>query len=173
MPKPEKEQIVESIAEKMQSAKSVFLTDYSGLNVEQMTELRNNFRKESVEYHIYKNTLTRLSVKKIGYDNILPHLTGPLAIAFGMEDPIAPARVIKDFSKELEKPTVKAGIVEGEYFDVSQLEELVNLPTRDQLIGQVVSGFAAPLSGLVGALNGITQKLVFALNAIKEKKEQM
>lgn len=172
MARPEKIQVVDSITEKMKKARSVYVTDYAGLNVEQITELRNQLRKQSIEFEVVKNTLTKLSVQKIGYKELIPYLVGPTALAFSMDDPIAPARIIKDFNKKIEKPSIKALIIEGQFFDATKVDQLVRLPAREVLIGQVVSGIAAPLSGLVGALNGIISKLVFALNAIKEQKNQ-
>ena len=172
MPQPEKINKVKALNEQLSQAKGLFLTDFSGLTVEQMTELRREFRKQDVEYIVVKNTLARMAAKDVGYEQIVPHLVGPTGLAIAKNDPIAPVRVIVDFKKKTEKPAIKGAIIEGQFLDQERAEAMKNIPTREVLLGQVVSAVASPISGLVGGLQSVITKLVYALDAVKDKKEQ-
>lgn len=172
MPTPQKEQVVAEVKEKISSAKSVFLTDFRGLNVQEISELRRAFSGDSVQYKVIKNTLARLSVKEAGCEELLEYLTGPTGWAFGMDDPAAPARVIKEFCGKSDKLQVKAGLIDGVLIDATRVNEIANLPSREQLLGQLAGVLNAPLGKLVYSLNAILSKFVFALNAVKEQKDK-
>ncbi|MFQ5602839.1 MAG: 50S ribosomal protein L10 [bacterium] len=172
MPRVEKIAIVEEIAKKIDESKSVYLTDFTGLNVEEISELRRAFRGASVQYQVVKNTLARLSVKSLGRDDLLEYLDGPTAMAFSQDDPAAPARVLRDFAKGKDKPKIKAFIFDGELLGAERLNEIANLPSREALLSQVVGGLKAPLSNLVYSLNGLLNKLVNVLDAVKKQKEE-
>ncbi len=172
MAKPEKEQIVAELADKLKEAKSLLLTDFTGLNVEEISELRTQLREAEVEYHIVKNTLARLSVEQLGLTQLLEHITGPIAIAMSHNDPIAPAKVITEFSKKIDKPTLKAYFLDGDVYQGEQIKELAKLPSHEALMGQLVGTIASPLSGFVTALNNLLQQIVIVLNEIKNQKEQ-
>jgi len=172
MPTPQKEAIVAEITEQLNEAKSVFLTDFKGLNVDEINDLRRVFTGASVQYRVVKNSLARLSVKEAGCDELLEYLDGPTAIAFGMDDPAAPARVIKKFAKDSGKLSVKVGLMDGVLIDSTRVNEIASLPSKVQLLGQLSGVLNAPLSNLVLSLNAILSKLVFALNAVKENKDE-
>ena len=172
MPRPDKIQKVQDVSDSLSQAKSIFMTDFTGLSVEEMTILRREFRKADVHYVVVKNTLAKLSAKKSGFDNMVKFLTGPTGLAISFDDPVAPIRIIDSFQKKHDKqPSIKAAIVEGELLDEQATQEIRSIPSRDVLLGQVVSGIASPISGLVGGLQGLFRNLVYALDAIKEKKE--
>ncbi len=168
----DKAEAVVKLSEKFASAKSIFLTDYSGLTVEAITNLRRNFRKSNVEYLVGKNTLVRLAAEKAGYQTLVPHLEGPTALAFGMKDASAPAKVILDFLKTHPKPAIKAIIFEGQFFDAKQTEQISKLPSREEVLAQLLGTLNAPLYGLVNSLQGIVRNFVYALQAVAEKKEK-
>jgi len=170
--RPEKQEAVAQIVEKFTSAKSVFLTDYSGLTVEAITNLRRNLRKSQVEFQVSKNTLARIAAKQVGYQDLVPHLEGPTALAFGMGDPAAPAKVLTDFLKTNEKPKVKAIIFEGKYFDAKSMSEIATLPSREQLLARLLGSLNSPITGLASSLSGIIRKLAYALNAVAESKQK-
>jgi large subunit ribosomal protein L10 len=170
--RPEKDEAVARLIEKFSAAKSIFLTDYSGLTVEAMTSLRRNFRKSNVEYLVSKNTLTRIAAEKAGYQSIVPYLEGPTALAFGMMDSVAPAKVILDFLKSNPKPTIKAFVLDGQYFEASQAEQIARLPGRQELLAQLAATLNAPLSGLANSLQGILRNFAYVLQAVAEKKEK-
>lgn len=173
MQRPEKEQLVQEVSDKLSQAKSFILTDFSGLNVAQVTELRNRFRESSVDYRVIKNTLSELALKNVGFTNLHEYLTGPTAIAFSYDEPAAPAKIISDFlkaHKEVKKPEIKLCVVENEILTPEETKELIDLPSKEVLIARLLGGINAPLSGLVGSLNEMVTKLVRTLKAVEEKK---
>lgn len=167
----EKQQVVEEIRGKFQEAQSAVLVDYRGLNVEEVTQLRSKFREEGVDYKVYKNTMIRFAAKEAGLEGLLEHLVGPTAVAFGMEDPVAAAKIIYDFAKEHEALDIKAGMVDGDVIDVDGVKNLAELPPREILIAKVLGGLNAPISGFANVLQGTVRGLVYALNGVKEQKE--
>ncbi|RPH96344.1 MAG: 50S ribosomal protein L10 [Calditrichaeota bacterium] len=174
MPQAQKIKKIEEIRENLKQAKGVFLTDFTGLTVEQITQLRREFRKADVTYLVVKNTLAIRTCKEVGMDAMIPYLTGPTGLAVAKADPVAPVRIIYDFLKQHKdkgKPEIKGAIVEGQMLNAKQAEAIKDLPSREQLIAQVVGGISAPLYGLMGGLNSLLSKLVYVLDAIKEKKE--
>lgn len=171
MPQQYKLDRVEEISASLNDAKSVFMTDFSGLSVEQITNLRREFRKENVEFKVVKNTLAKISAEKVGYKEIIPYLNGPTGLAIASGDPISPVRVIVDFQKKYKKPTIRAAVLEGKLLNEEEAQALKDIPTREVLLGQVVSGIASPITGFVGTLQGILRNFVYVLNAVKEQKE--
>ena len=155
-----KEAKVAEIKEKMEKAQGIIFAKYQGLTVEEDTELRKTLREAGVEYKVYKNTLTTLAAKELGFDGIVDALEGPLSVAFGYEDPTVPAKVLNDFAKNHKKLELVAGIVQGEIFDEAKVKQLATIPSREILIAKLLGSFKAPLSNLA-----------YLLNAIKEQKE--
>ncbi len=155
-----KEAKVSEIREKMEKAQGIIFAKYQGLTVEEDTELRKALREAGVEYKVYKNTLTTLAAKELGFDGIVDALEGPLSVAFGYEDPTVPAKVLNDFAKNHKKLELVAGIVQGEIFDEAKVKQLATIPSREVLIAKLLGSFKAPLSNLA-----------YLLNAIKEQKE--
>ncbi len=155
-----KEAKVLEIKEKMGKAQGMVLAKYQGLTVEEDTELRKNLRNAGVEYKVYKNTLTTIAAKELGYDGAVGMLEGPISIAFGYEDPTVPAKILNDFAKTHKKMELVGGIVQGEIFDEAKIKQLATIPSKDVLIAKLLGSFKAPLSNLA-----------YLLNAVKEKKE--
>lgn len=168
---PEKQEAVAHIVGRLSSAKSVFLTDYSGLTVEAITLLRRNLRKSNVEFAVSKNTLARLAAQQVGYQDLVPHLEGPTALAYGMGDPAAPAKVITEFLKNNDKPKIKAIIFEGKYFEAKAAEDIAKLPSREQLLARLLGSLNSPVTGLANSLSGIMRKLAYVLNAVADSKK--
>lgn len=168
----EKKQLVDQLALKIKEAKAIVLADYRGLTVDQDTQMREAFRKEGLEYKVYKNTLTSLAAKQNDLEELTPYLVGPTAIAFSYTDPIAPAKMVSEFAKKFDKLELKAGVVEGKVIDVNTVKELANLPSKEELIAKMLGSLNAPITGFVNVLNGNLRGLVVALDAIKEQKEK-
>ena len=171
MARPDKIAAVDQITDIFQNAKSVFVADYQGLNVEQISELRQKCREDSVQFLVVKNTLACIAAKNAGWDEMEPHLRGPSAIAFTYEDPSSPARVISKFAKDRKKPTIKVSLFEGGFYGPEKINAIAALPPKDVLLGQVVRGFNAPIQGLAGTLSGLLSKLVRTVDAVRASKE--
>lgn len=166
-----KAQIVEELKDRFSNSSSAILVDYRGLTVEEATKLRKKFRESDAVYKVYKNTLTEIAVKELGYEELIPYLEGPTAIAFGVKDPVAPAKVLTEAIKDFKKMELKVGLVDGKIIDVNGIKALAELPSREELIAKMLGSMNAPISNLVGVLSGTIRSLVYALNAIKEQKE--
>lgn len=166
-----KNQNVEEIKEKISRAQSVVLVDYRGLNVDQLTELRSEYRKAGVEYKVYKNTMMRFAFKDAGLEEFNEFLKGPSAIAFGYDDPVQVAKITSKFAKDNDKLEIKAGIVDGKIIDIDGVNSLANLPSREVLIAQVLGGLNSPIQGFANVLQGTIRGLATVLNAIAEKQE--
>ncbi len=167
-----KKQLVQELKEKIDQSQAVVLVDYRGLNVEEVTELRKKFREAGVEYKVYKNSLMRFAFKEAGLENFNEYLKGPNAIAYSFEDPVAPAKISSEFAKDHKNLEIKAGVVDGKIIDIDGIKNLADLPSREVLIAQVLGGLNGPISGFANVLQGNIRNLVYALNAIAEKKEQ-
>ena len=165
-----KKQIVAGIKEKLENATAIVLTDYRGLNVTQITELRRKMREADVEYKVLKNTMIRFAAHELGLEQLDPYLEGPTAVAFSV-DPVAPAKILYDFAKANKALEVKAGVLEGKVIDVTQIKDLADLPSREELLAKVVGGMQAPLYGMASVLSGTLRNFVYALEAIRKQKE--
>jgi len=172
MERPQKEQVVKKVTEIFEQASGIFITDYKGLDVEQMSELRSACRENSVEYFVVKNTLARIAARNVGRGEMAEHFKGPSAIAYSYDDPSAPARVVSEFARKAKKPTIRFTLFEGNFYGPDRVAEIASLPSKEELYARVVGGFNAPISGFVGRLGGLLQKFVGTLQAIKDDKEK-
>jgi len=166
----EKERIVSDLHEKFLKTKSVFITDFRGLNVSSITELRDQLREVDVEYRVVKNTLVFRASEGTDMALLKDYLVGPSAVVLSYDDPVAPAKVLVKFAKENENLKIKAGVLEGKVLDVDAIRSLSELPSRDILLQKLMSVLNSAPTGLVGVLSGIPRKLLYVLHAIKEKK---
>lgn len=170
MVQPVKLEKVEELKGLLQEAKSIILNDFTGLNVEDISELRKLCRENAIIYRVVKNTLAKRSIKELGLDELEPLFEGPTAIAVSTEDEVAPAQVLKKFADDYELPRFKGGYVAGRVFNAEEVERLAKLPSRDVLLAQVVGAVQAPLRGLLHCLDASLRDLALVLNAIAEKK---
>ncbi|MBC7075262.1 MAG: 50S ribosomal protein L10 [Syntrophomonadaceae bacterium] len=172
MPKlEEKQKVVEEIKQKFQDVSLVIFTDYRGINVEEMTELRNRLRQPGVEYKVLKNTMLRFALEKLGYEDMVDSIVGPNAVLFSAEDPVTPAKTIFDFSKQYKKLEVKVGILEGQVVSAEKIKSLAELPAKEELLAQVVGTMQAPITSFVYVLNANLSGLVRAIDQIRQQKE--
>ncbi len=165
-----KEPIVQEIKGKLETAKGVVLADYRGLNVAQVTQLRSQLRNAGVEYKVVKNTMTRLAAAELGLEGLNPYLEGPTAIAFGIDDPVAPAKILSEFAKTNKALEIKAGVLEGKVIGFDGVKALADLPSREVLLSKVLGGMQAPLYGFANVLQGNLRNLVGVLEAIRKQK---
>ena len=175
LPKARKEQKaeqVEEIAERLKKAKVAVLTDYRGLTVSQLHDLRTRLRGGDVEYRVVKNTLARRAAEAAGVPALQSELKGPVAIAFGYDDLGVPSKLINEFVRATRlKLEVVGGLVEGRVFSPDQVKQLADLPSRESLIAQLMGTLQSPVSQLVGIIQTPVQQLVGVLNAYKERLE--
>jgi len=168
----EKEQFVKELQEKFTESSGIYFTDFLGLDVAQVNDLRSQFFKASVDYKVVKNRLTKLSAKEAGYENVDDLLEGPTAIAFTSDDPVAPAKILTDFAEENEALSLKGCIFEGERIELDRINAIANLPSYEALLQKILAGLQSPMRSLVNTLNAPMQNLTFALAQLKEQKNQ-
>jgi large subunit ribosomal protein L10 len=175
--KEQKKVYVQDLQNKLEKASLVVLTDYKGLDVEKISDFRSKLYErygEDSNYIVTKNTLFRIALRNAGYEEEEwgEYLSGTIAALIITEDDCVEAiKILADFNKKNKLPVIKAGYLEGRFFDESKVEEYSKLPTKKDLVAQVVGGIAAPITGLVYTLNGVITKFLYALNAIKDHKE--
>jgi large subunit ribosomal protein L10 len=169
-PKQEKVQAVQDFLNKVQASKSAVVTGYSGLTVEEVTQLRAQLFHAKVDYQVVKNNLARLALNQAEITLLDDLLVGPTAIALAQEDAIAPIRVLSKFAKAHEKLILRGGWMEGRKLSVQDIKTLANLPSREVLLAKLLGSMKSPVTGIVMVLAGPLRTLVYALNAVKELK---
>jgi len=184
MNRTEKGGVVDGLTGRFSRTGTIYITDFTGLRVKNMTELRRRLRAAGGEYVVVKNTLALRALKSalsaaapaaaeapaeaVGLEEAL---RGPTGLVFVDADPVATAKILTDFQKEFERPAVKAGLVDGRRVTPEEVKRLASLPSREQLLGQLAGAFQAPLAGFVGALNGLLYQMAGALEALKAQRE--
>jgi large subunit ribosomal protein L10 len=169
MKRPEKEQLVVELKEKLGGAKALYYTDFTGLNVKSMTELRRRLRKANVEYVVIKNTLALRAVNESGL--VGERLRGPTGLVVA-KDPVAAAKVLADFAMENDKrPAVKGGLFDGKAVDAAQVAKLANMPSREQMLSQLGGYMQAPMTQMVSAMNSLLSNFAGVVEALKTQRE--
>jgi large subunit ribosomal protein L10 len=169
MKRPDKEKLVAELTEKLRGAKALYYTDFAGLNVKRMTDLRRRLRKQGVEYVVIKNTLALRAVNDSGL--VAQKLKGQTGLVIA-KDPVAAAKVLSDFAKENDqRPAVKGGLLEGKSLDVEQVKKLASMPSREQMLAQLGAGLQSPMAAFVGALSGLFYMFAGALEGLKQQRE--
>ncbi|HEY8174918.1 MAG TPA: 50S ribosomal protein L10 [Gemmatimonadaceae bacterium] len=169
MKRPEKERLVAELKVKLDGANALYYTDFTGLNVKRMTDLRRRLRKANVEYVVIKNTLALRAVNESGL--VGTRLKGPTGLVVA-KDAVAAAKVLADFAKENDqRPAVKGGLLEGKALNVEQVKKLATMPSREQMLADLGAGLQAPMAAFVGALNGLFYMFAGALEALRTQRE--
>lgn len=167
-----KEAVVAEIKEAIEGANSMIIVRYEGVSVQDITELREECRKEEVNYKVLKNTMVRRALHELDHEEFDDLLNGPNAFVFSNGDMTAGPRIIGNYAKDHEdNMAVKAGLVDGKMIDEAEVKKLATLPTKEQLLSMVLRALQGPITGLAGVSQAILSQLVYALNAIKEKEE--
>jgi large subunit ribosomal protein L10 len=167
----ERTAVIDELEREFRSAKGVYITDNNKITVEVVTRLRSELRKGGVRYIVVKNTLAKEACKRVGIGGLDQFFKGPTAVAVTPKDGAAPAKVLRDFRKELKDLLeVKAAYVDGAIFSGAQAEKLADLPSREALLAQLLGVLKAPVGNMAGVLNGILTKFVRTIYAVKEKK---
>jgi large subunit ribosomal protein L10 len=169
--KENKKQIAKNLKERFSKSKVVIATDYKGLDVMAMNDLRRKLREADIEYQVVKNTLLIRASEDTDVALLKDYFVGPSAIAISYDDPVAPAKVLVDFAKENKKLEIKAGIMGNTMLDVAAITSLASLPSRDILLGQVLSAMNGVPTAFVRVLNGVMGNFLNVLTAMKDQKE--
>ena len=169
MKRTDKEQLVIELKEQIGSAKALYYTDFTGLNVKRMTDLRRKLRKAGVQYVVIKNTLALRAVNESGL--VGERLKGPTGLVMA-KDAVGAAKVLTDFAKENDqRPTVKGGLLDGTSIDAAQVKRLAAMPSREQMLAELAAGLQSPLSAMLGAMNALMTNFAGALEALKTQRE--
>ena len=153
-----KKPIVDEISAAIKDAQSVVLVDYRGLTVEQDTKLRKELREAGVSYKVYKNTMMNFAFKGTDYESLLPYLEGPSAVAISDSDATAPARVLAKFAKTAEQLEIKAGVVEGSFYDADGMKTIASIPSREELLSKLLGSIQSPITNFARVMNQLAEK---------------
>jgi large subunit ribosomal protein L10 len=169
MKRSEKQQLVSELAQKLRGANALYFTDFTGLNVKRMTDLRRRLRKSGVEYVVIMNTLALRAVNESGL--VSERLRGPTGLVLA-RDPVTAAKVLADFAKENDaKPSLKGGLLDGRAIDSAQVKRLATMPSREQMLAELGAGLQSPMAAFVGALNGLLYMFAGALEALRMQRD--
>ncbi len=171
MNREEKAQVVEELSGKFEKASIAIVTDYRGLTVSVIQELRHNLRRNDAEIRVAKNSLLSRAVEGTDFAPLQESFTGTTAVAFSYGDPVTPAKIIMEFGKDNPALTVRSAVLDGKVLNHDELTALSKLPTKEILLGQMLSVMNAVPTGLVQVLSGVPRTFLYALQAIKEQKE--
>jgi large subunit ribosomal protein L10 len=167
-----KKEVVAELSEKLDSAKAFYLTDFTGLDVQKMTDLRARMREEGVEYLVVKNTLALRAIEALDIPDIGEFFIGPTGLVIGTEDAIAAAKVLDDFAKENDsKPSVKVGVVERRQVSADEVGRLAKLSSREELLSELAGAMQAPLAALVFLMEGKMRELMGLLEALRAERD--
>lgn len=171
--KDSKKEILQDLIAKLKESKGVVLTDYQGMNVSQISSLRNELKEKKVEFKIVKNTLMEKASEELNVEDLTKNLIGCTAMAFCNDDGIAPARLLKEYFKKTKIDLkIKSGLIDGRVFSPEKILEIASLPSKDVLIAQMINGVKSPLYSLVFILQGPLRGLIYTLEAVKKQKEK-
>ena len=172
MPNAEKIKKVEELNGLFMKAKSAVLTNYQGIEAPELTALRSHMRGRLIDFRVIKNTLARQAAKNTPFELLEGEFSGPVSLVVSYEDAVAPAKALADYAKSGNKKTPKVicGVVEGKRVSPEEVKALADLPSKEELISQLLATMNGPTKNFVGALGGLLRKLVGTLDAIKEKK---
>jgi len=167
--KKQKEEVVKELSEKLIKTKAAVFADYTGLSVAKLTELRRKLLAQSAELKVAKKTLIDISFKQSGIADVdTKNMSGQVAVVFGYQDEVSPAKILNDFAKKNEQLKILGGILENKFIDTLSVVSLAKLPTRQELLGKLVGTIAAPMSGMLNVLQGNMRGLVQVLSQIKK-----
>lgn len=172
MKKEEKAVMVSELREKFSRAKVAVLAEFSGMKVEEIREVKNLLRGAKGEFKVIKNTMAVRAAEGTALQGLAKHFKGPIAVALGYEDPIAPTKALKTLSEKQKKLKIRMGVFETQLVDPAGLNQIAQLPPRPVLMSQLLSRLQSPLYGLAGSLNGVLGKFVRTLQALHEKRQE-
>ena len=165
-----KDEKIAKIKENVDKAQVAIVTEYKGMTVEEITKLRRALQKDGGDYMVTKNTLAKIALKDTPYEVLTEKLTGPIAIAFGFEDPVSPAKVLSKFIKKKKKGTVVAAALDGKLLSAEEAKALAEIPSKEEIYAKMLGCINSPATGIVGGINGVMSALVRAIAAVRDQK---
>ncbi|HEV2147648.1 MAG TPA: 50S ribosomal protein L10 [Longimicrobiaceae bacterium] len=172
MKKELKTAVIEDLNQRLDGASAFYLTDFTGMNVKQITEFRSRLRKQGVEYVVVKNTLAQRALTGMELPDIAGFFSGPTGLVIGREDAVGAAKVLTDFAKEFgDRPAIKVGVVDGKAFDADQVRKLAAMPPREVLLAQIAGGLQAPMARLAGGMSQLLAGFARAVDALRQQRE--
>ena len=171
MARPEKEAAIQELKSNIENSSIAIMSQYQGITVAEVTELRTKLRAENVTFKVFKNNLAKRALDELDLSEVIEFMSGPTVWAF-CEDAVTPARILKEFANEVNVVSMRGGILDGRPVDAATLDRLADLPSREQLLAQVVGTIALPLRNLVGVLSAVPRSMVNVVDAIRRKKEE-
>ena len=165
-----KQDKIEAMKENFAKAKVAVVTEYRGMTVEEITKLRRMLQKENSDYMVTKNTLAKIASKGTQFEVLADTLKGPVAIAFGFADEVAPAKILTKFIKESKKGQIVAAALDGKLLDAKEAEVLANLPSKEELYAKMLGCINSPATGIAGAVNAVMSGLVRAMDQVAKQK---
>jgi large subunit ribosomal protein L10 len=167
--KKQKQELIQELVDKIKRQQSLIFTDVTGVNVTEIQDLRRKLRESEIEYKVAKKTLIDLALKKEKKDIDISGFNGSLALAFSYKDPVIPAKILNNFSKEHKTLKILGGLMEDKTLSLEDVKELAMIPSRDELLAKFIGSIKGPISGFVNVLNGVTRNFIGILNAIENK----
>lgn len=165
-----KSEKIDAIKAKIEKAQAVVITEYAGLTVEDITKLRRETQKGGGDYMVTKNTLAKIAVKGTEYEALAEKMTGPIALAFGFEDPVSPAKAVVKFIKETKKGAIIGAVLDGKLMTEAETKALAELPSKEELFAKMLGSINSPASGIVGSINAVMAQLTRAMAAVRDQK---
>lgn len=165
-----KSEKIDEMKAKFEKAQVAVVTEYKGYTVEEITKLRRNLQKEGGDYTVTKNTLAKIAIKGTEFEALAELCKGPVAVAFGFEDQVSPAKVVSKFIKESKKGEILGAVLEGKVLSADEAKALANLPSKEELYAKMLGSINSPASGIVGSVNAVMASLTRAIAAVRDKK---
>lgn len=168
--KAQRQEMVETLQQQLKDSPNLYLTDFTGLNVERMTDLRRRLRQAGVQYVVVKNTLMQRALTANKIDALDDHLTGPTGMILAGDNSIEAAKVLTEFAKEDDRPEIKVGLLDGKPMSPSEIARLAKLPSREELLAQLAGTMQAPIAGFLGVMNAVLTQFAGALEALRAQR---
>ncbi len=165
-----KSEKIDAIKAKVEKAQVALVTEYKGYTVEEITNLRRELQKQGGDYMVTKNTLTKVAIKGTEYEVMSDLMKGPIAIAFGFEDQVSPAKVVSKFIKDTKKGEILGAVLDGKLLSVDETKALANLPSKEELYAKMLGSINSPASGITMGINGVLAALTRAVAAVRDQK---
>ncbi len=165
-----KSEKIDAMKAKAEKAQVAILTEYKGYSVEEITKLRRSLQKDGGDYMVTKNTLAKIAFKGTDFEVLAESLTGPIAIAFGFEDQVSPAKAVAKFNKKKKKGAILGGALDGKLLSAQEAEALSKMPSKEELYAKILGSINSPASGIVGSINAVMAQLTRAMAAVRDQK---